>query len=297
VSAEVPELQRPPQLRDLQALFWQLLTAPEGVSKGVAELRREGKLESRDLSFLVRPDARLGPVDRLDIYADMYFYRLRDCLAEDFPKVAALIGDARFHNLVTDYLLANPSSHFSLRELGRALPGFVATHPLAAEIPLLPDLARLEWERLDVFDEADAEPLSRQRLLDDGGAHPEQFPVALVPSARLIRVDTSVLGLWKHLHGGEGAMGGDEPPLTRSQDSGVLVWRRSFTVFQRVLAEDEEGCLEALVSRGATLAELGEILLERQPPSSSQHKTSQRLAELLDLWTRDELLTSHTGGD
>ena len=294
MSAEVPEFQRPPQLRDLQALFWQLLTAPEGVSKGVAELRRKGELESEDLSFLVRPDARLGPVERLDIYADMYFYRLRDCLAEDFPKVLALIGDARFHNLVTDYLLANPSSHFSLREVGRALPGFVATHPLTSEIPLLPDLARLEWARLDVFDEVDSEPLSRQMLLEKGSTHPKQLPVTLIASARLIRVDASVLALWKRLHGGEGTEGSNEPSLGRSEDRGVCVWRKGFAVLHRALSEDEEGCLEALASIGATLSELGEILLEKEPPSSSHHQTAQRLAEFLDLWTRDGLLTSHT---
>jgi hypothetical protein len=287
-------LQRPPQLRDLQALFWRLLTAPEGVRKGVAELRRKGELESEDLSFLVRPDARLRPVERLDIYADMYFYRLRDCLAEDFAKVVALIGGARFHNLVTDYLLASPSSHFSLREVGRALPGFLGTHPLASQIPILPDLARLEWARLDVFDEVDAEPLSRQWLLEKGGTHPEQLPVTLIGSARLIRVDASVPGLWRQLHDGEGAKGVDEPNLSRSQDRGVCVWRKGFAVFHRALSEDEEACLEALASKAATFAELGEILLERQPPSSSHHQTAQRLAELLDLWTRGGLLTSHT---
>jgi hypothetical protein len=62
-----------PKLRDVQSLLWRLLSAPEGVSKGMAELHRAGELGSQDLSFLVRADARLGPVERLDIYADMYF--------------------------------------------------------------------------------------------------------------------------------------------------------------------------------------------------------------------------------
>ena len=227
----------------------------------------------------------------------MYFYRLRDCLAEDFPELVALIGDAHFHNLVTDYLLAHPSSHFSLRELGRALPGFVATQPLARQIPLLPDLARLEWARVDVFDEADAEPLSREVLLERGGTHPEQLLLALVPSSRLIRVDASALELWKRLHSREEKEAGELPNLGHSQDRGVCVWRKRFSVFHRALSEDEEGCLEALASTGATLAELGDILLEREPPKSSHIETAQRLAELLDLWTRDEILTAHPRGD
>ncbi len=286
-------MQRFPQLRDLQTLFWQLLTAPEGVSKGADELRRKGEIESEDLAFLVRPDARLGSVERLDIYADMYFYRLRDCLEEDFPKVAALIGEARFHNLVTDYLLAHPSTHFSLRELGRPLPDFLSSHPLASEFPLLPDLARLEWARVDVFDEADAPPLSRRRLLEEGLSEPERFVVTLVPSARLLRADASALRLWRHLHSGDGAARDDPPDIFQDKTSGICVWRKEFTVFHRALPGDEESCLEALGSEGTTLAQLGEILLE-QPPNASPQQIAQRLAELLDRWARDELLTSHT---
>ncbi len=198
-------MQRFPDLRGLQSRFWGLVSAPEGVAKQVAELHRAGVLESEDLSFLVRPDARLGPVERLDIYANMYFYRLRDCLTADFPKVAARVGAARFHNLVTDYLLAHPSTHFSLRELGRALPGFFRTHPLQREFPVLSDLAQLEWARVEVFDDADAAPLTREELLEAGGSAPDSFGVALVSSIRLLRVDASVLPLWKQLDGRGGA--------------------------------------------------------------------------------------------
>ncbi len=284
-----------PDLRGVQALFWRLLSAPEGVSKGAKELHRAGELESEDLSFLVRPDARLGPVERLDIYADMYFYRLRDCLAEDFPKVAARIGKARFHNLATDYLLAHPSTHFSLRQLGRALPGFLRTHPMEREFPELADLARLDWARVDVFDDADAAPFSRQELLEKGGSAPEKFAVALIPSARLLRVDASVLPLWRRLDGGGGTEeDGERWRSARGETCAVRVWRKGFSVFHQSLPADEEHCLRALAAGGATLAQLGELLLEHQPPGAPPERAAQRLAALLDLWASDELLTSHS---
>jgi hypothetical protein len=159
-------VQRFPDLRGVQELFWKLITAPEGVARGAAELRRGGALESEDLSFLVPPDDTRSSAEQLDIYANMYFHRLHDCLAEDFPVLKARLGDARFHNLVTDYLLAHPPTHFSLRELGRALPGFLASHALEREFPALADLARLEWARVDVVDDADAAPLSREEVLE-----------------------------------------------------------------------------------------------------------------------------------
>jgi hypothetical protein len=142
------KVQRFPDLRGVEELLWKLITAPEGVVRGAAELHREGVLESQDLSFLVPPNDRLGSAEQLDIYADMYFHRLHDCLAEDFPVLLARLGGARFHNLVTDYLLAHPSTHFSLRELGRALAGFLDSHALEREFPALADLARLEWAPL-----------------------------------------------------------------------------------------------------------------------------------------------------
>ena len=161
------EAQRFPELRALQSVFWRLMVAPEGVAAGARALRAEGAIGSEDLGFLVRADDRMNPRERLDVYADMYFYRLRDCLAEDFPKLSAWIGPARLHNVVTYYLLAHPPAHFSLRELGRRLPGFVAGHALASEFPGLADLAALEWARGDVVAEAHQQSIRPANLEQD----------------------------------------------------------------------------------------------------------------------------------
>ena len=285
-------MQRFPDLRGVEELLWKLITAPEGVVQGAAELHREGALEREDLSFLIPPNHRLSSAEQLDIYADMYFHRLHDCLAEDFPVLATRLGDARFHNLVTDYLLAHPSTHFSLRELGRALPGFLDSHALEREFPALTDLARLEWARADVFDEADAAPLSRDEVLELGAAEPEKPGLTLIPAARLLRLDASVLPLWKRLDGGEDA--GEEADSTarpRGETSAVRVWRKGFAIFHRSMQPDEERCLEALASGGVSLAELGEILAEAEPPEAPETQLAQRFAALLDLWARDEILT------
>ncbi|MEE8508988.1 MAG: DNA-binding domain-containing protein [Myxococcota bacterium] len=291
-------MQRFPDLHGVQSLFWRLVTAPEGVGPGAAELRGRGDLSSEDLSFLVRPgpvrqDARLDPTERLDIYADMYFHRLRDCLAENFPKVAAQIGDSPFHNLVTDYLLAHPPKHYSLRELGRALPGFLETHALERSFPALADLARLEWARFDVFDDTDAVPLSRRDLLAlDAGSAPETFAPTLIPSCRALRLDARVLPLWKHLDADEdSATDGASKNSNPGDTIGVRVWRKGFAVFHRSVPPDEESCLELLKTKGATLAQLGERLLEQQAPGASHAQVAQRFASLLDLWARDEVLT------
>jgi hypothetical protein len=285
-------VQRFPDLQGVEELFWKLITAPEGVARGAAELHRQGALESEDLSFLVPPTDRLGSAEQLDIYADMYFHRLHDCLAEDFPVLVSRMGDARFHNLVTDYLLAHPSSHFSLRELGRALPGFLEGHPMEREFPALADLARLEWARADVFDEADGAPLSREELLELGASKPEKPVLALIPATRLLRLDASVLPLWKRLDGGEDA--DEEAARPRGETTAVRVWRKGFAIFHRSVQSDEERCLEALASAGTSLADLGEILAGAEFPDAPETRLAQRFAALLDLWAQDEVLMLRT---
>lgn len=277
-----------PGLREVQTLVWRLLTAPEGAADGAAALRREGVLADSDLDFLVRRSGELSPTERLDVYANMYFYRLRDCLAEDYPALGSWIGAARFHNLVTDYLLAHPSRHPSLRELGRSLPGFLESHPLSEEFGHAAGLAQLEWARLDVFDEADASVLTRDGLLAEGAAAPERFRLSLVPAVRLLGLDAGVLRLWRHLEDG-----GEVAPERRKASArrhGVCVWRRDFAVLHRSLDRDEEHCLHTLSRSPVSLAELGELVYEAQDDGTSAQQASQRLAELLGRWSADALL-------
>jgi len=251
----------------------------------VRALRREGVLANDDLSFLVRPDTRLGSVERLDIYADMYFYRLRDCLAEDYPKLHAVLGATRFHNLVTDYLLAHPSTHWSLHELGRALPGFLESHPLSGALPAIADLARLEWARVDVFDARDAVPLSRERLLERAAVAPGAFAFRLVPAVRRIRVAAGTLPLWRRIEAGEAS--GPDACREAREPRDVLVWRKGLSVVHRALEPDEARCLGAALAEPLSVAGLGELLLG---DAVSSERASQRLAELLEIWTRDALL-------
>jgi len=277
-----------PALRSVQTLLWRLIAAPEGVAAGAATLRREGALQGDDLSFLVRPDERMDATERLDVYADMYFYRLRDCLAEDFPKVETVLGADHFHNLATDYLLAHPPAHFSLRELGRALPDFLATHGLAREFADIADLARLEWARVDVFDEADTAPLTRDELLEKGAAAPETFGFGLVPATRLLQLAATVLPRWKRIENGDDDVPAAAAP--QSERGTALVWRRGFGVAHRSLPAEEAVCLDALREGPLTVARLAELVLGAQPPGASADDVPMQLAALLERWSADEIL-------
>jgi hypothetical protein len=271
-------------LHEIQTLVWRLITAPEGVARGADALCEEGALPSADVGAFLRPSASLSATERLDVYADMYFYRLRDCLAEDFPNLVRRIGPERFHNLVTDFLLVHPSRHPSLRELGRPLPGFVAGHAVAARDPLAAPLAALEWARVDVFDEADAEPLSREVLLARAGA-PSGCRLRLVPAARLLTLPAGVLPLWRALED-EAEPGAAEPGAPVS----ACVWRRGFAVLHRSLDRDEALCLAALARRPLDLGEVAERLIAAGEREVGAAAAGRRLVEILDRWIADGLL-------
>ena len=70
------------ELRMLQQSFWARLTA--GEADDVADDGRYAWLEGK-----VRGDSRTSAQERLALYASMYFCRLRDNLAADFPRLAS----------------------------------------------------------------------------------------------------------------------------------------------------------------------------------------------------------------
>lgn len=308
-----------PDLKGSQVLFKDLIVAPEGVAAGAAQMRSAGRLDTTDLSFLVRGDERLDAGERIDIYAGMYFYRLRDALAEDYPRVVGVIGGARFHNLITDYLLVHPSHTWSLRFVGEPLAGFIATHPLSSEFPFLADLARLEWARVEAFDDEDAAPIARERVAGLKQDQVASLRLALVPACRLLALDHAVAPLWLALatsgeapasgHDSEAAVGSSAfeeisparvAPAAR-EPSWVRVWRHGFKVLHRAVRADEHACLVQLRDTGATLPEIGDLLLQHaatqgagaaleEETTRGIESATQRMAGLFELWLSEGLL-------
>ena len=135
VSARVPHSPLPssPSLAAVQAIFYDLVTAPEGVASRLLEREREG--DALHLEALVRPSTKMSPAERVDVYANMYFYRILDVLRDELPRTLAAVGDGAFHNLVTDYLLDCRPAHPSLREVGARLPEYMARHSLGRSRP------------------------------------------------------------------------------------------------------------------------------------------------------------------
>lgn len=265
------------RLEQTQQLLWKLITAPEGAADGMARLT---PAERQASETLVRGDGRLSALERIDVYADMYFYRLRDALKEDFPAVCAVIGEDNFHNLITDYLFECPPSHFSLRYAGQALPGFVSRHPLALRWPYLGDVARLEWSIIDAFDAADAPPLEQQAL---AGIAPQRWAdlrLELTPTLRLLALGWPVHDVWER---SQRQAAVDE---IHAAPTWIRVWRQDLRVFHRAIDVLEHAALAALAG-GEPFGNVCEAVAA--PDSAADG--AQRVFGFLRQWLADGLLT------
>lgn len=270
MPSEPPE---PRSLRAVQELFYDLMTAPSGVAAGLAARG----LAPGTLDEVIVGDQRLGAVARLDIYANMYFFRILDVLHEEFPRVEAALGAAAFHDLVTDYLLAERPAHPSLREVGGRLPGFLRVHARGGERPWLPELAALERAHRELFDAADAEPLVLATLQ---GLTPETFStltVRLIPAQRRLVHAFELSRIWEHA--GEP----DHCPET------VLVWRRDTSVHHRVLGSEAEDAMLRRAVDDTTLAELCEVFA-RTAGAGDDAALAGAAFQILARWVDDGLL-------
>jgi len=264
-----------PALRDTEELFWKLITAPEGVADGLRRI----DMKPDELGRVISGDARLDAVQRLDIYANMYFWRLLDILRGDYSALVAAVGDDRFHNLVTDYLLACPSAHPSVRNVGVKLPAFLARQPVAAERPWLVELARLERAPIELFDGPEGEPLT----LDDLRTRaPEDFvalPLPLVPSHLFLDVEHAVDDVWRAVE--------NEQPMEEPAAGArtLLVWRQEVTVYHRALEPMERAAL--LKARdGAPFGVVCDLLAESMPVEEAGPAAFQLLAR----WVGDGII-------
>ena len=259
-------------LRSLQRAFWSALTAPRGAESALAEGAQDAWLEG-----MVQGDARASARGRLDVYANMYFHRLHDNLALDFPRLAAVLGARGFHRLITAYLGAHPSSDPSVRHLGRALPSFLRERR-DESAPWLADLAALEWARLDVFDRVDESVLTFEDLRDAASGGFSGLHLRAIAALTQVGVEYDVTTLWRQAE--------VEVVAPRRAKGLLLVWRQPDDAVHHRLVDPMEAELVAEVVRGIDFSALcAQLSVGRTDEGAAQ----QALA-LVAAWTAAGLL-------
>ncbi len=219
----------------------------------------------QELRDEVVPRPPLGSLERVEIYARMYLYRLVDAVAEDVPHTSRVLGHDTFVELVREYLREHPSRSPDIMQAGRHLGTWLRTREaLRAD---LPDLAILERARSEVRTAPDA-PVAGAEALQS--LPPEGLPAArflFSPALRVLRLQHDVRALWDALEADSG-----EAPAPVPGPSTLVVWRQELKVFHTGLSEPEARAL--MVAReGGSLEDVCAAFAGEPEPAQAAFKT------------------------
>lgn len=268
-----------PTLAEIQRLMAHAIMRPLTRQDRMQRRWDDGSPASARIDSLIKRNSRLSAFERLEIYNRQYWFRLLDCLYEDYLGLRAILGGARFMRLITAYLQRHPSTSPILRDLGQFLPDFIAEEPqhTTPHHLLARDMASLEWAQIVAFDAASHRPLSFQRLRHQP---PDQIHLGLQPHISLLRlaypVDETLLRVLRQ----EGQLRTETSnaveslthPLRRSiarhissRPTWLLVHRQQNSVFFKRLSEPEFFILHSL-HHGTDLATACSTPATSSPP-------------------------------
>ncbi|HSO31395.1 MAG TPA: DNA-binding domain-containing protein [Labilithrix sp.] len=132
----------------------------------------EADAPAHDLERFVTPGPRMSASERFEVYRSGYHARLVECLLDDYPVLAAMLGDDQFGRLCRAYVDRHPSASPNLNAFGRHMASlcrevhlegegaeaFDAMRVFAAE------LAALEWALVEVLHAECPPPLDAAAL-------------------------------------------------------------------------------------------------------------------------------------
>jgi len=225
---------------------------------------------------------RLRPIDQLEIYREQFWLRHTASLVEDFPGLGGILGQAHWEKLVEGYLGAHCPNSWTLRDLGRRLPAYVKNRTELPDHALCSDMARLEWQFIELFDAADCPPLDLTRLAELPPGTLETGQVILNPALALIEVEYPVAELRRELlaRRAAGPSAVDVPIPERKPEQLVLYRAKDRRLYHHPVGPEAFALLDAL-RRGSPLVAACEHAIEVAP----EH--AERLQRNVGAWFQD----------
>ena len=276
-----------PALGRIQRWMQAVVMHPDGVVEGLKSpaAREQIDASADEAEKVVTRSKALTAVERLSIYGNAYYGRLLECLREEFPAVTHALGEETFDAFAVAYLQNYPSRSYTLTQLGKNFPRFLAeTRPEREEgepevswPEFLIDLAAFEWTFSEVFDGPGAE--GKEVL------HPatiQAVPADCWLEARLVGVDClRLLALRYPVHAYFTAVRRkEEAVMPEPADTFLAVTRRQFMVRHYELSRPAYVLLTALLA-GRPVGEAIGLAAEAAGPEID------RLAADLRQWFHD----------
>lgn len=226
------------------------------------------------------------PGRRFDVYRNNVTSSLIQALADTFPVVQTLVGEAFFRAMARMFVQNQPPKSPLLVHYGAHFADFVAHFAPAESVPYLADVARLEMARVAAYHAADADPIASDAL-SLALAKPQRIPhlrVQFLPSLQVLRSPWAILSVWAaHQSHAEP----DLSTLELASAEDVVVFRKALDVHVSLLPRDVAYFIQAL-THGHNLGDAAALATQLTP----DFDLSQALATLLRLGVISALVDS-----
>ena len=220
----------------------------------------------------------LNGEQRLQVYRNNMLSAITEALRAVYPVTERLVGKEFFRAAADTYLKSNPSRSGNIQDYGGAFSQFLGSFEPAAGLPYLPDVAALEWRRVQT---ALAPPHGPMDLAALARVPPELQPELHFrhqPAARAFCSRYPVLTIWEYCQSAD-PVGDLDIDLAGEC---VLFARPALDVYMRRLTVGEYTFLHQLCS-GHSFEEACVEALRAEP----DFEVERRFAELV----REEILT------
>lgn len=198
---------------------------------------------------------------RLAIYRGNVRENCTKALASAYPVVRKIVGDEFFDAMAREYVRAHPSTTTDLNRYGKRLDQFLEGFPHTADLPYLPDVARMEWLAHLAYFSEDSQPFDSASLV---GVPLERYALLrprLAAACALLESVWPLGRIWTiHQDDYDGAFEID----LRSGPDRILVHRPRWRAQVLPLAVGDFRFL-AMAARGRTLGEALEAALADDP--------------------------------
>ncbi|HEY5560007.1 MAG TPA: DNA-binding domain-containing protein [Steroidobacteraceae bacterium] len=266
-----------PPLETLERWMQAVVMHPDGATAGVQSrpARRLIPIAAGDLESVVLPSHSLTSVERLDIYAHMYYARLLEILVAEYPTTRQILGPDRFAHAGRRFLALNPSRYRTLNRLSEKFADFLTKSlPRNHRNGLAVDVARIERAMEDVFDERRAEPLTAAAFAAIGADEWQRVRLTTVPALRFLKLRYPANDFMNAVRRG------GKPRFPRPRPTFAIVYRRGYQVYRRD-QEPAQFRLLAALAAGRTLAQAV------RASASGRRGGADRLASTLGAWFRE----------
>ncbi len=280
------ERSSPPASVDrLQRWMFEVIRHPGGLEAGLAA----SGAGTDELARMVLPSDTLSAFERLEIYADMYFWRLVDILVEEYPTVRRILGPEGFEATCRAFLVDHPSASYQLNRLSEPFPEWLAGRPEAdgPHRDFAADVARVERAMEDVFDDPAVEPVAPDAV---AALAPEAWGDAhleIIPAHRRLAlghpVNAYITAVAEARH----------VDIPEPAPTATLVWRQGWRTWRKDQHPAQDATLGAL-AEGRTLGEAVQAAAADLPGVDPQWLISS-LGRWFEEWAADGLFSAIRG--